>query len=232
MPILLWVLGTLAATSAPPVCSVAALPVFRDPAATYLVGTATTDTARSTPGGQPIRLPGLASGPREPTFGQLLLVAEVFGSDSARLEQAFTRRGRREALVVPWSYGPGCQPIPWQGSARWAPVGPPGAYRLHLRPEAEWAGGPPVFDALRAELQPYPLGLLARPPSEPEALTPAEFTALYASLPTDTDARERRAAAQRALDAWERAHPELAQRFPAVAILRNARATIASMPSR
>ena len=232
MPILLWVLGTLAGTSMPPVCSVAALPVFRDPAATYLVGIATTDTAPVAPGGPSVGLPGLLSDPQEPANGQLLRVAQLSGIDSVRLEHAFRRRGRREALVVPWSYGPACQPIPWAASARWAPVGTPAAYRLHLRPEAEWAGGLPVFDAFRAELQPYPHGLLASPPSERDTLTPAEFTALYAALPTDTDARERPAAAQRALAAWERANPELARRFPAVAVLRNARAAIASVPSR
>jgi hypothetical protein len=228
----LLLLSALAVASAPPFCSIVALPVFRDPTATYLVGTATPDTARAAPGGPPVGLPGLAPEPPRASHGQLVRVDQFRGPDSALVERAFARRGVREALVVPWGYGPACEPIPWTASARWAPVGTPATYRLHLRPEAEWAGGVPVFDAVRAELQPYPHGLLAPPPSDGAALTASEFMALYAALPTDREAAEQPAVARGALDAWEREHPHLAGRFPAAAVLRSARATLAMQHPR
>jgi hypothetical protein len=226
------VLNTAAGGASRTACSISALPVFRDSAATYLVGTALGDTARAAPGGPPVGLRGLPPTPPRASYGQVVRAEHLRGPDSARLERAFARQRLRDVLVVPWSYGPACQPIPWSTSARWAPVAAQASYRLRLRPEAEWGDGPPVFDALYAEVQPYPYGVLEPPLSETPSLTPKEFVDLYAALPTDGEAVRDPAAARRALDAWERAHPELATRFPAAAVLRSARATLAAQTAR
>jgi hypothetical protein len=216
--------GTLAAPAPDVVCSIAGLPIFRDSTASYAVGTAASDTTLGPPGGPLVGLPGLVSAPWPATFGQVVHVARLSGPDSSRIERAFAGQGSRDVIVVPWSFGAACEPITWRGSARWAPVNLPALYWLHLRPETEWVGGVPVFDALRAELQPYPHGVLAPRPLDGVALTPDEARALYAALPTQREAEAQPAAALRMLDEWAAAHPELAQRFPAAAVLRNARA--------
>ena len=227
-PLLLLAAGALAAGAPRARCSIAALPIARDPAATYVVATATPDTmAAPRDGGPTAGRAHLPPALRYTTHGQLVRVDRLHGADSAALERAFARLGRREVLVVPWSYDTACQPMRWQGSARWAPLDAPAGYVLHLRPPSAWAGGPPVLDAVLAEVQPYPFGILAPRPPDPPALTPAEYVALLAALPTWDDLRDRRAGAGRTLDAWERAHPALAARYPAVAILRNARAALA-----
>jgi hypothetical protein len=136
------ILGTLAsmlASTAPhPMCSIAALPIFRDSAATYLVGTATVDTALARPGGPPSRFPGVAAVPRPATFGQTVKVDRLSGPDAVLVESALARRGSRAVLIVPWGFGAACEPIAWPASAQWEPVGVPATYRLQLRPE--WSG--------------------------------------------------------------------------------------------
>jgi hypothetical protein len=52
--------------------------------------------------------------------------------------------------------------------------------------------------------------------------------AFYSALPTQHDAVASPLEAARTLDRWARAHPELATRFPAAAVLRNARAFLAT----
>lgn len=226
--LLLLAAGALAADRAPARCSIVALPIAREPGTTYVVATATSDTlAAPRDGGPTDQRDHLPPELRYTTHGQVVRVGRVHGADSAALERAFARLGRREALVVPWEHDPGCQPMRWMQGARWAPVAAPAGYRLRLRPPATWVDGRPVLDALVASAQPYPFGILAPRPPDAPALTPGEYVALLAALPTWDDLRDRRAEAGRRLDAWERAHPALAARYPAVAILRNARAVLA-----
>jgi hypothetical protein len=234
MRLLITLVGAwIGAATGRPACSIGALPVFRDPAATYLVGVATPDSALAAAGGPRVGLRGRPPEPPRAAFGQVVRVGLIRGPDSLAIERVFARLGAREAVVVPWAYDPSCSPMPWSAGAPWAPIGVSGAYQLRLRAADQWGGARPVLDALVAELQPYPHGLLAPAPGE-AALSVEQFVDLYAGLPSARDASERPATARRALAAWERAHPQLATRFPAAAVLRNARATLAarSRPGR
>lgn len=88
----------------------------------------------------------------------------------------------------------------------------------------------PVFDALTADLEPYPHGLffqrgyrgtdaIRRGP----ALTPAEYFELYAALPDWIAVKRDPEAAAAALRAWESAHADIAGKYPAPEILRHVR---------
>ena len=205
-------------------CSMVALPIMRDPAATYLVATAAADTSPILPGGPAADLAWVPAEHRRTPAGQLMRVGHLRGRDSLRLEQAFARRGDRSVLVVPWSFGPSCEVWWWSESAQWAPVGSPAAYRLRLRAPAEWGGEMPVLDALVAELQPYPFGILAPRAPDTTAMTPEQYVDLMVALPTARDVESRREAALAAIDAWVRRNPELAGLYPAVHVVRNVRA--------
>lgn len=213
-------------------CSLVPVAVARDAGVTFLVGSAMPDTLLSGPG--TVRHepnPGHWGPPSErPIFGQVVRVEGLGGSDSASLESAFRRLGVREVIVVPWDYDAGCQPVAWSRSARWVETASPGFYRLRVRPESHWIAGKPVLDAFAADLEPYPHGLffqrgyrgtdaLRRGPS----LTPEEYFALYAVLPDRAQVARDPSSVIAALEAWERAHPAAAAKYPAPQILQYAR---------
>ena len=208
----------------PPRCSMVALPITRDSAATYMVATAAPDTSPVPSGGPAAGLAWVPAEHRRTTAAQRMRVGYHRGPDSLRLEQSFARIGDRSVLVVPWTYGPGCEPWWWSESARWAPVGSPAAYRLRLRAPEEWGGTIPVLDALVADLQPYPFGILAPRAPDTTAMTPEQYVDLMGALPTVRDAESRREVALAKIDAWVRRNPELAGLYPAVHVVRNVRA--------
>lgn len=227
LPLLITLTIALAAEPAVPEharCSMVALPIMRDSAATYLVATAAADTSPVPSGGPAADLAWVPAEHRRNPAGQRMRVGHLRGVDSLRLEQTFRRNGDRVVLVVPWSYGPSCEPWWWSESARWAPVGSPATYRLRLREPEEWGGAIPVLDALVADLQPYPFGILAPRAPDTTAMTPEQYADLMVALPTARDAEVRRDAALASIDAWVRANPELARLYPAVHVVRNVRA--------
>ena len=201
-----------------------ALPITRDSAATYLVATAAADTSPVPSGGPAADLGWVPAEHRRTPAAQLMRVGHLRGLDSLRLEQTFARNGDRSVLVVPWSYGPGCEPWWWSESARWAPEGSPAAYRLRLRQPEEWGGAIPVLDALVADLQPYPFGILAPRAPDTTAMTPQQYVDLMIALPTAKDVEVRREESLETIEAWVRANPELAGLYPAVHVVRNVRA--------
>jgi hypothetical protein len=104
---------------------------------------------------------------------------------------------------------------------------------LLLRPEAQWAKGIPTFDALMADLEPYPHGRFYRREERGTealktmpSLTAAEYFELYRALPERETFRTNPAAARRVLDAWERGNPHLAKKYPASEILEDARSNL------
>ena len=215
-----------------PVCSRMTFAVGRDTVTTFFVGRALPDTVLTGPG--TVRFEATSghwgSGNARPIYGQIIAIDQLGGAGARALEAAFVRAGARRVVVVPWDYDAACQPVPWSGSRKWVETTEPGFYRVRLRPESLWVDGRPVLDAFTADLDPYPHGLffqrgyggtdvLRRGP----ALSAAEYFAFHSALPEWGEAARDRAAAAQALAAWELAHPEIAQKYPAPAILRTTR---------
>ena len=211
------------------VCSLTPIPGQRDPHATYFVGAALPDTA---PAGRGAVRPsdyGGHSGRGEPraVYGQVVRADTLGGAHARLLTDAFERLASREVVIVPWDYDPACEPTYWSASARWVEPGLVGFYSVRLRPEPQWADGRPTFDAFRAGLQPYPHGpffragyrgtdaLRTRP-----SLDAREMFSFYHSLPTREEREWKGSTALDELRRWERAHPELARKYPADGILR------------
>jgi hypothetical protein len=158
-------------------------------------------------------------------FGERLdtVIGDTRGGQRVRLFRSSHagRLGGREAVLVPWAYGPDCRPIAWRERLRWMAEGTRGAFRGWLRPEAGWIGGLPTFDVEMATLEPV---WAEGEPRWPDAvsgarrMTPEEFTELYSALPTsELLKREPQEAASR-LRRWERQHPDLAKLSPAATI--------------
>jgi hypothetical protein len=213
-------------------CSLAPFPDTRSPEVTYLLGRAQPDTVFAGKGEvQPSARTG-QSGPGTPraVYGQRVQVDRFGGADSVSLAQAFRRNGTRVVLIVPWGYDTACETTYWRGSARWIRLREPGVFILLLRPEAQWAKGIPTFDALMADLEPYPHGRFYRREERGTealktmpSLTAAEYLELYRALPERETVRTNPAAARQALDWWEQRHPELAKKYPATKILEDVR---------
>jgi hypothetical protein len=219
----------IAGASAPRICSPVAFAMFRDSTTTFLVGTAAPDTVFVGPGATKPSGDGghWGSGRDRAVFGQVIRVDRLAGADSAALERAFTKLGAREVIVVPWDYSADCQPVIWSRTFRWVTSPAPGFYQLRPRPDSTWGNGRPILDAFRADLEPYPHGVYFERGYRGTdairtgpALTPVEYFTFYSALPSSLDVRERPSVARAAVDAWERAYPEIAAKYPATASLR------------
>lgn len=224
----LWIVPTAAFTAPSFRCSLVPVATGRHHSVTFLVGRAQPDTLLAGPGTvRHEEAPGHWGRPQGgPIFGQVVRVDRLGGNEAASLESAFRRLGVREVIVVPWDYDPACQPVAWGRSARWVESTEPGFFRLSVRPESLWVAGRPVLDAFAADLEPYPHALffrrgyrgtdaLRREPS----LSPDEYFGLYGALPDQAEAARDPAGAVAALEAWARAHPELAAKYPAPQVL-------------
>jgi hypothetical protein len=207
-------------------CSLAAVPVHRDPNVTYFTLVARRDTLLAGPGTteyvQPPIRPG--QGRAGGIYGQLATLQRVGGVGSEQVESALRRRGSREVVVVPWGTNPACRPEPWSASARWIPLGQPQFVRARLRPIHLWIEGRPTFDALQATTLVYPgdpLGAALETAAGGEApiLTADQFFSLYAVMPTLDAAMRERARAVEPLRRWRQQHPHLARRYPAAEII-------------
>jgi hypothetical protein len=221
------------AAARPTLCSLIPVAAYRDTATAFFVGVGAPDTVLAGQGSTKVGSgPGhWGRGTERPIFGQVVRVGHhLGGAASPALERAFSKTGTREVVIVPWDYAPDCEPVPWGRSARWVESGEPGFFRVRPRPESQWVAGRPVLDAYWADLQPYPHGLffqrgyrgtsaLKMGPS----LTPEEYFQLYAALPDQAQTARESDSAVTALAVWERAHPELAKKYPAPQILDFAR---------
>jgi len=219
-----------------PLCSLIPFADGRDTSTTYFVGRAQPRTRLAGPGTIRFRTtPGHWGRPdsSQSIYGQVVLVDQLGGNSASRLEVAFARAGAREVVVVPWDYDAACEPVPWARTGPWVGTVDPGFYRVRLRPESLWVDGRPVLDARFGDLEPYPHGVLLqreyvgtdalrRGPS----LTPAEYFDLFAVLPEWEQAMGDRSAAAARLDEWERAHPEVARKYPAPEMLRHAHSSL------
>jgi hypothetical protein len=161
-----------------------------------------------------------------PGFGSRLdtVIGDTPGGQRVRLlrwDGAGEARAR-EAVLVPWAYGPDCRPLAWSGRIRWMPEGIRGAVTGWLRPKEGWIGGLPTFDVEMAWREPV---WAEREPRWPDAapgerpMTPGEFVDLYSALPTNELLQRKPAEAAERMRQWELAHPELARLAPATAMI-------------
>ena len=148
------------------------------------------------------------------------VVGETKGGQRVRIlrwDDGLARQAR-EAVVVPWAYGPDCRPIAWSGRLRWLAEGTRGAVTGWLRPQEGWIAGLPTFDVEMAWREPVWAEGEPRWPeavSDARRMTPEQFVELYSALPTvELLQGDPRSAAARMRE-WEGAHAELARLAPA-----------------
>jgi hypothetical protein len=148
------------------------------------------------------------------------VIGETRGGQRVRILQ-WNEAGRpmaREAVLVPWAYGPDCRPIAWSGRIRWMPEGIRGAITGWLRPTEGWLGGLPTLDVEMAWREPVWAEGEPRWPeavSDKRRMTPEEFAELYSALPTfELLKRDPKVAVER-MRRWQREHAELAELAPA-----------------
>jgi len=212
-------------------CSLERFPDIRDPEATVLLATATTDTVRAGAGGRTYypddaRIHDPVDAPERPIHGQVVSLERIGGRHADAVRGMADRFGG-EVVVVPWGYRADCRTTAWSASARWIEPGARGMYIVRLRDPEDWVDGRPTFDT-GGWHEPYPHagGLRLSDVPADSVLTPDQFFSLYATLPTREALERDPEAAAEPLLAWMAANPELASRVPARNILESARSTV------
>lgn len=190
-------------------CSLAPFPIFRG--GVHLIATVAADTVLAGPGD--VRYT-LERGDAERTvYGQVATVEQVPGADAAIFPAGINR-----VVLVPWGYDASCRRTLWTSSARWVEPGTRGLFIwADLRPREQWVEGVPTFDVGDPYQTPYPqkaYGDSLR--SIEQVIELLELLPLQAEYEADAEA------ARRPLLAWARANPELARRYPASALVRDA----------
>lgn len=133
-----------------------------------------------------------------------------------------------EVVLVPWSFGADCKPLPWNANMGkpWSPPVAPAVYSGRLRPRDLWVAGRPTVHIYMANLQPLWVdGDAARRElfGTREFLTAREFLEFYARLPTDQGFDRRQTGSPDGIDRWESEHRSLAGREPARSMLASLR---------
>jgi len=214
---LYWTLGATPLAA----CDPAWLPIARPQGISVIVVLSLADTMLD-------RAIAAAKGRLHPGFGSRM--EPILGSTPGGQRVRLLRGGvpgapaAREAVLVPWAYGPDCRPIAWQERLRWLREGTRGAVAGWLRPQAGWVGGLPTFDVEMAWREPvWAEGEPRWPEAGPGArrMTPEEFVELYSALPTlELLERDPRKGAER-MRRWEREHADLAKLAPAATMIGN-----------
>jgi hypothetical protein len=200
---LIWLVIALPAALATelPACDPVWLPIARPPGVRSFVAIARTDTV----------LDEGAVGTRRSRGGQRV---RILGKD----------RESREAVVVPWAYGPDCRRVPWSEGLAWIPPGTRGVITGYLRPREQWLDRLPTYDVEMAWREPVWTRedpRWARGDERGPLLSPEEFLELYGALPLVPDLERAPAEAAARVRAWERRHPSIAGRPPGRAMLDN-----------
>lgn len=126
-----------------------------------------------------------------------------------------------EAVLVP--YGSQCREVWRWNKARWAEPGTQVFADAVLRPREQWVNGRPTFDVDMVH-DVYPESYKRYRDSVPDSkLSPAEVFGLNQALPTWNQLQADTAEAYRRLNAWVRANPAMAARFPANLTVQEAR---------
>src|SRR4051794_40684942 len=121
MHLSLWIISLLFPGS---VCTLVSVPLTRNPALTYFIATALSDTLQATAGKGPTQYgnefmsastpPGLRPppSPGTPVFGQVVALDRVGGKGADKILERI-RRGDQKALLIPWAYQANCSPLLW-----------------------------------------------------------------------------------------------------------------------
>lgn len=141
-------------------CSMRAPWAIRDTTMIGFIATADSDTLRSGPGAiRAIVEPGHSGrGAAREIYGQRVRLDQLGGRARRALPV-----GSREAVLVPWDFSAGCQPVAWNRSARWLAPGTQGLFRARLRARAQWVDDIPTFDLHDPTQQPFPQALERSP---------------------------------------------------------------------
>lgn len=166
--------GALAAPSAAHACIPKSMTLFPDNGAVLLVRP-TADTAAA---------------------GQVVEVERAGGPAAAGLPA-----GR--AVLVPWMNDAMCEPVPWEGSARWMREGRREAVLAWLRARDLWVDGLPTFDVFNP-------GQL-RSEDDGDAADAELLFGFHAAIPSTSQVERDPVAAVEPLRAWLAAHPEAAE---------------------
>lgn len=146
-----------------------------------------------------------------PRWGQRVRLQQVAGPAADGLPPE-----TEHLILVPWSYGGDCRPLPWQESARFMEPGQTGFMNAALRDPEHWVDGVPTADVHNPYNHPFPQHA-SRVPQD--ALGTEEVFRLHQVLPQkealDADPR----AAVAPLLEWAREHPDLARRWPASLVI-------------
>lgn len=176
---------------------------------TYLLASARDDTVRDDFDARPVG------------FGQLADLNRVSGAQADRVDAA--TGGAGSVVLVPWGFDEGCHPIVWTGSWRWAPTGVEGFYRGRLRSAEYWIDGYPTFDVHAAVWEGFPASPWKHPLSDGRLLlSAAEMFELYDRLPTAEAIGARPYGSVSSLVTWRREAGDLAERYPARAVVAEA----------
>ena len=195
---------------------------FAWPGYVQFVGVATPDTMRAGRGGNWYRW-WLPFGGRS-IHGQVVRVERLASSADPALAAAVRRAGGR-IVVVPWAHSNTCARMRWEWSARWLPDAARGLFVARLRDSEHWAGGVPTVDLSPAGLAYHGIPYVGEPGRarvmgwRTDWLTPDELLDLLAVRATYRDVERDPDAAVAPLRHWAAAHPELAAREPAKAML-------------
>lgn len=201
-------------------CSPVLTPQLRGERTTVLLLRPSSDSAGAGPapfalGSNSVRR---EAAPPGPTRGQLMEVRRFAGHDGARIRAAFRKTGLSRVLVVPWGFDASCQPTRWRGNAVWLTPDQLVTTTLVLRPDSLWAGSTPVFDAtMTGGLYVGGADVVGRDtpsPSAKPALDASEFFAALTAFPTFEATQRAPERTWRLVQAWQHAHPSLADRYP------------------
>ena len=180
----------------------------------------------------PVWLP-ITRDPREAYFVAAAAEAREVGVRARLLISGGAAPGLKtgSAILVPWAYGPDCQPVPWGSAPAWDPPREPAFYTGQVRPREKWLEGLPTVDVYMAWREPLWRSKDPRwphPISDAGLLDPAEFLQLYAALPNATTLARSPAAVLRDLDRWASRLQAIVSREPAVTIQTNLRRAAAT----
>lgn len=225
------------------VCSMSPFTGFNSPYETFFLATTLADTVSAADDQPPFERLDLPPGPsrrfhsgpvlphtdREPvlsdaeTFGQLVLVSRYGGYGLDTLD-AVLDQGGTEAVLVPWSYDPACQVVPWTGSFVWSAPGEVGLFKAWMRAPDRWAGGRPTFDVRSTTHTPYPHAFWfeLRADRIKNWLSPRELFELLDARPARSDAPKTPVPDISRLQAWRHKHPDLLGFYPVPSILKAA----------
>lgn len=153
--------AVLAAVAAPPAVDAARRCSFRwsflpdAPTGLLFLGVPLPDTVFTGPGSVNTSAsvgPGhFGSGRPRPIYGQKVAVERVSRWSLPQLDGDV-----HTVVLVPWDYGPSCDPLPWSRSARWLTSADSGVFSGRLRPRDQWVEGLPTLDLYVPKFHPYP----------------------------------------------------------------------------